>query len=1209
MPLIRNGMATVVLFLGFLCSVFAQAGQVAMSVSDGVVYALYSAPNKMLRYDMAAEQVLPDISLDKIPTAFTVIDGKAYIAFNRELRVLDLATNTSHFIRNASNSIVSIVATAQAVYATDSVGNLFVIKRTDNSLLETSSYGYHGATGVIALEKQNALYSRTSGISPSDIQKHAYTSDGKITTAMDSPYHGDYANANLLYANESQSKIYDNAGIVYFAADLKYAGSLAGALNGLVFIGDNPIALRGNRLTLYDAQHIEQGQYALTSSPDYMASYAQQVFLFSVSASSISAQVIDVSGFELPPLGEPVDPNGLVFSPEFVVSDGQGIIYLVDRESLSVFRWSLAEKSYLETWPLLNPPIFATYSMAHQRLYLGYGNGKINYFSTSVQLQQEQPQEQHFISLATAVRGLQAADNYLFAVDESGAWATHYSIGQAGNIVSQVDWAYIGNQYAWNPALGRIYNYRDSMSPNDIVWREINKDTGILGEKGESPYHGDILRTVYPLVVSEDGEFLLNGAGQIISAYSGEVLNSLSNNIAAGVWHQGILYTLDSLWNLQQWSNDFSLNTQFLSRGFNITRLFSVADQLVFVGQTLQGPVIQSYNMAQLPDADNDTIDDLRDNCPTIANSDQLDSDSDGMGNACDSDDDNDGVSDEVEIAAGLNPLDASDAVGDLDGDGYSNRTEYLHGSAINDAQSVPVPFTSYIENFSDGWPKGFYNHGNTDWFTSVYAGEGVLQSGAIAAKGNVSEVSFTARFSASALRVLYRSMGNGYIQLQILINGAPAYTDTTWWSSEDIWKSASVVIPEGVHTLTFRVSAEYDDFYGGEPAFQLGQIRIDLDRDRDSVLDTDDNCPDHYNPWQDDYDGDGIGDACDNDPYNDDTDGDGYGSARDNCPAIYNPDQADIDRDGLGDVCDPIDDSPADTDKDGYWDYEDNCPLLANPTQADQDYDGIGDACDDDIDGDGLSNALEAQYSFMSATDPNDALLDRDGDGIPNAAEIRSGLNPEKAQSNKKYSLMDYYPLGDLEYYYQNNYLSLLEPGEKKNFYRSSESSGYYSLLERTAEGIYVRSSGSPGYSLTHSNYLIFPASLKLGETVVRVNQMSVTYGGDSTSYGIEESVQLVEVGKTTWRGVTYDHVVMRYSRRALGGYEDTDSLERTYLKGVGMYHPDLVDFVNNTPEPKKKGGGGSVNLLWLVLLLPLHRVARRRAHRLHQPMGKASC
>ena len=60
-------------------------------------------------------------------------------------------------------------------------------------------------------------------------------------------------------------------------------------------------------------------------------------------------------------------------------------------------------------------------------------------------------------------------------------------------------------------------------------------------------------------------------------------------------------------------------------------------------------------------------------------------------------------------------------------------------------------------------------------------------------------------------------------------------------------------------------------------------------DGDGDGIIDCLDNCPDEYNPLQNDLDGDGVGDLCDN------------------CPWTSNPDQADSDQNGLGDACDQV--------------------------------------------------------------------------------------------------------------------------------------------------------------------------------------------------------------------------------------------------------------------------------------------------------------
>jgi len=69
------------------------------------------------------------------------------------------------------------------------------------------------------------------------------------------------------------------------------------------------------------------------------------------------------------------------------------------------------------------------------------------------------------------------------------------------------------------------------------------------------------------------------------------------------------------------------------------------------------------------PDDDNDTIADATDNCPLARNPDQLDTDGDGLGNACDPDDDADGVLDVADNC----PVSPNPDQADLDGDHVGN--------------------------------------------------------------------------------------------------------------------------------------------------------------------------------------------------------------------------------------------------------------------------------------------------------------------------------------------------------------------------------------------------------------------------------------------------------------------------------------------------------------------------------------------------------
>jgi hypothetical protein len=102
-------------------------------------------------------------------------------------------------------------------------------------------------------------------------------------------------------------------------------------------------------------------------------------------------------------------------------------------------------------------------------------------------------------------------------------------------------------------------------------------------------------------------------------------------------------------------------------------------------------------------DSDGDAVPDENDNCPLTSNPDQLDTDGDGAGNACDADDDNDGAAD----ASDNCPLTSNPDQADFDLDGI--------GDAC-DAQTGPPTFKEQCKD--GGWlrfndPRAFTNQGD----------------------------------------------------------------------------------------------------------------------------------------------------------------------------------------------------------------------------------------------------------------------------------------------------------------------------------------------------------------------------------------------------------------------------------------------------------------------------------------------------------------
>jgi hypothetical protein len=139
-----------------------------------------------------------------------------------------------------------------------------------------------------------------------------------------------------------------------------------------------------------------------------------------------------------------------------------------------------------------------------------------------------------------------------------------------------------------------------------------------------------------------------------------------------------------------------------------------------------------------------------------------------------------------------------------------------------------------------------------------------------------------------------------------------------------------------------------------------------------------DDNCPEVYNPDQEDADGDAVGDSCDTCT---DTDGDGYGNPGfpentcevDNCPFVFNPDQEDSDGDLIGDSCDACPEHPA---NDCCNPIGSNLPPIVSSPEADTvapgepPFEYVATATDPNCDGTELELSIQDYPSWCTVTE-----------------------------------------------------------------------------------------------------------------------------------------------------------------------------------------------------------------------------------------------
>ena len=294
---------------------------------------------------------------------------------------------------------------------------------------------------------------------------------------------------------------------------------------------------------------------------------------------------------------------------------------------------------------------------------------------------------------------------------------------------------------------------------------------------------------------------------------------------------------------------------------------------------------------------------------------------------------------------------------------------------------------TTIILANSGGFVVKALGNGTWDWGTRISPNSHVIEDVAVHSNDNVTVVGsqYITHLNATGAQQWYESHSQSLYSISLDINET-AYI-TGHFSGSKTFENFNLVSNGSDDLLIWK---------------------WDRDRDGDSIPDRLDNCGDHVNGNQDDYDADGPGDVCDADD-----DNDGFLDVFDNCPQgdmnWTSNSSTDRDNDGCQDSGEDNDD-----DDDGVTDNLDMCHptgLLnwtSSPT-TDHDGDGCNDASEDlDDDNDGTQDTLDLCFNGEINWVTN-ATSDHDSDGCRDLTEDLDDDN------DAVLDIQDDCPIGDI--------------------------------------------------------------------------------------------------------------------------------------------------------------------------------------------------
>lgn len=519
----------------------------------GIVYLLIATPPLIKRYQLGSDQWLSDIVLSAAPTTFRVTSTFLYLAYGQRVYRLDLdGTHETHLF-NANYDVNEIqvanpflISISTFYYQT----NLISFDLENKAIADNQTY-YKRLIGSTIAPSLNKMFCGLGSSYPSDIVQVVFDEDGKFLEVADSKYHGDFPDAGKYWVTPDQKLVIDDKGTVYDTFNLNYQYSLAGTAKDLVYIKDQIIVLRNGMLLAFSYDFLETGRANPNNNFLRIFAFGEYIYGFYADYDKPLVEKVTLGSFKPMSPGMPLETYGKNIKPDMAFLGNDGILYLLNKEQQSIFRWDVSLRRYLSTIPLLGAPDYVLYDAKHHHVYIYYINGSIYRINLNNSIS-----ETPFLNIVNGVGGWALVED-LFVASDGGNFLT-YSVNPNMQIVYREelsgDWF---REYYWNAEKRRLYYIKKTVSPEQLAWMTISSEGKITIDHTPSNLQ-NIWGIDSPMRVKEDGRTTLLGSGKLVDLLAETEVGKLPNKIVDGKWNGESLVTLRTTNNggeIQEWNS------------------------------------------------------------------------------------------------------------------------------------------------------------------------------------------------------------------------------------------------------------------------------------------------------------------------------------------------------------------------------------------------------------------------------------------------------------------------------------------------------------------------------------------------------------------------------------------------------------------------------------------------------------------------------